>query len=1030
MKFSTMLCLSILLCVSSIAQADPRAWGDTGMPIRQGLHLKWNQGMARDANGNTLLVWTEKGTGQRDVRAQLINSSGQPQWNTGGVNVTQELHFQDSPVTIATEGGWIIAWVDFRDSLGCPYYWDYYTCASVYAQKLDYSGNRLWSDNDFTGVVVNPNVEGFDKFSLRIVSDAQGGAMLAWNEYHIENGIHAQRITASGSVAWPQSTQVSDSDNVRDLRTVPGSDGSMLIAWVTYENYVHGVRLSRVMPDGTLPWGSSGIVVSNNPSSRVRIAPDGSNGCYVVWTESQVYAQHLNEAGQPLWAEHGIPISTGGTEADPDMALSMSGGEVDGIVAVWSHNEQQNQYTVYAQKVAPEGSMSWTDGGLALANLGANGWRASPTVTTDHNGGLVALWQDNSGAVPHCLAARVGWDGTLAWGTNPVPAGDPLAPSTNSYYYAPSFGMAGDFGTYFVAYVGVDSLGMEGVRMQLLDHASGTRLLDPNGVAAVSGVGGEAGLAQIAPMSNYRTAVFWTDGRFGQHTWSGPLYYQIVEANGQIQRTANGERLVPNNSGSPYVGQHGPRTCDDGAGGLFVSYADGRTVTPLIRVSHLSASGDLIGPDSGMVLWWEEGMLDQDNAFICSDGNEGCFVAWTGYESDYSQRTYVMRLNSDLQRVWNQPVQLLDTLTGGYIQGLVAGGDYCCIAATTYGSYSDRNILATGICGDGTIAWHDTICDAPGNQVQTEVVSDDQGGAYVVWRDSRTAQNDEDLYAQRIAGDGTPYWAADGIPVYAGQGSQSNPQITLDSGGNLCVVWTDTRDNNNAHIYAQRLSPQGIPLWDEDGVRVNNTYTYAPKVAASSRDGIFAIWGYYSRTALAMHLDSTGAIFDDPFWRPDTGGVVAEPIFEHELTENPLAVSDGWGGCVASWTKAEAEYEFYPDRGGEVYTADIYVQRLFDYTNSARRREDPLPHEYALYQNYPNPFNPVTQIRFDLPQAGSVKLVVYDLLGRRVAALVEGKVGAGQHQVSLDASNFTSGIYFYRLEVGSFMQSKKLVVLK
>ena len=77
---SFVLCFfaSLFLCVS--AYADPRAWGERGIPVRQGMHLKWYQGMARDETGNTLLVWSEKSTGQRDIRAQLINSSGQPEW--------------------------------------------------------------------------------------------------------------------------------------------------------------------------------------------------------------------------------------------------------------------------------------------------------------------------------------------------------------------------------------------------------------------------------------------------------------------------------------------------------------------------------------------------------------------------------------------------------------------------------------------------------------------------------------------------------------------------------------------------------------------------------------------------------------------------------------------------------------------------------------------------------------------------------------------------------------------------------------
>jgi hypothetical protein len=133
---------------------------------------------------------------------------------------------------------------------------------------------------------------------------------------------------------------------------------------------------------------------------------------------------------------------------------------------------------------------------------------------------------------------------------------------------------------------------------------------------------------------------------------------------------------------------------------------------------------------------------------------------------------------------------------------------------------------------------------------------------------------------------------------------------------------------------------------------------------------------------------------------------------------------------VASWTKWEDEYEFYPDRGGELYTSDIYVQRLFDYATSARRPENDLPREYALHQNYPNPFNPVTQIRFDLPQASDVKLRVYDLLGREVRTLIHERLAAGEHHTAFDASALPSGIYFYRLQAGPYTGSKKLVVLK
>ncbi len=89
-----------------------------------------------------------------------------------------------------------------------------------------------------------------------------------------------------------------------------------------------------------------------------------------------------------------------------------------------------------------------------------------------------------------------------------------------------------------------------------------------------------------------------------------------------------------------------------------------------------------------------------------------------------------------------------------------------------------------------------------------------------------------------------------------------------------------------------------------------------------------------------------------------------------------------------------------------------------------------IPVTYALSQNYPNPFNPTTTIKFALPKAGNVSLVVYDILGRKVAELVNSNLSAGYHTINFNASNFASGVYFYRLEAGNFVSVKKLMLLK
>jgi hypothetical protein len=85
---------------------------------------------------------------------------------------------------------------------------------------------------------------------------------------------------------------------------------------------------------------------------------------------------------------------------------------------------------------------------------------------------------------------------------------------------------------------------------------------------------------------------------------------------------------------------------------------------------------------------------------------------------------------------------------------------------------------------------------------------------------------------------------------------------------------------------------------------------------------------------------------------------------------------------------------------------------------------------YSLQQNYPNPFNPSTKISWQVPVAGLVTLKVYDVLGREVITLVNEELNAGKHEATFDAIRFSSGIYFYQLKAGDFIQTKKMILLR
>jgi len=108
----------------------------------------------------------------------------------------------------------------------------------------------------------------------------------------------------------------------------------------------------------------------------------------------------------------------------------------------------------------------------------------------------------------------------------------------------------------------------------------------------------------------------------------------------------------------------------------------------------------------------------------------------------------------------------------------------------------------------------------------------------------------------------------------------------------------------------------------------------------------------------------------------------------------------------------------------------VWKRSLSEILTKVKTNMPELPNKYSLQQNFPNPFNPTTNISFDIPSQSFVFLKIFDIIGREVSTLVSEELPAGHYSRQWSAINFPSGVYFYRLQAGNYVEVKKLILLK
>jgi len=256
---------------------------------------------------------------------------------------------------------------------------------------------------------------------------------------------------------------------------------------------------------------------------------------------------------------------------------------------------------------------------------------------------------------------------------------------------------------------------------------------------------------------------------------------------------------------------------------------------------------------------------------------------------------------------------------------------------------------------------------------------------------------------------GVQQWFA----TYVGSSYDEASSVAVDAGSNVFVTGGLVTSSTASDYLTIKYNTAGVQQWTQI---YNGTANGYDKANAITVDRVGSI--YVTGTS-----NNGGSVFDYATVKYSNSGVQQWAARYNETgTANgsPVAIS------------VDSAYNFYvTGSSGAKYVTLKYSQPV-----GIKPISSLVPDKFNLYQNYPNPFNPSTKIKFSVPlnkggdRGLSVTLAIYDLLGREVAVLVNEQLVPGTYEVQWNASNNTSGVYFYRLMAGSFIETKKMLLIK
>ena len=219
------------------------------------------------------------------------------------------------------------------------------------------------------------------------------------------------------------------------------------------------------------------------------------------------------------------------------------------------------------------------------------------------------------------------------------------------------------------------------------------------------------------------------------------------------------------------------------------------------------------------------------------------------------------------------------------------------------------DLYAQRISSTGDTLWEMngvSVCAANLDQIDARLVSDGSGGAFVVWTDYRNGTTNWDVYMQRISPDGQPLWEADGIAMCAEPSLQYASEIAPDDSGGVIAAWLDARGGGASYIFAQRISGEGKALWDSSGVVISGGNNARLQILGDGSGG--AIIVREEADLYAQRISRSGIVQ----WK--VNGVTVCNAGGNQ--SRPQLVSDGAGGAIITWMDFR------------MFAWDIFAQRI------------------------------------------------------------------------------------------------------